>query len=206
MKVTRVMVLAGLLAVAGTQAQAGIAGSKHDFKSKTWAKGQICLPCHAPHGNANSTGTLLWNHTASTAAYTFYSSPTMNAAAPSVMSDISKTCMGCHDGTVALDSFGGTNGTEKATGSSNMGTGLGNDHPISIAYNTVMAIQDGHLFNPASAPSGMGTGSTTINADMLYSGKVECNSCHDVHNQYNIPGMLKKTNAGSLLCLTCHDR
>lgn len=210
MNVKRVLLLVMALGAGAATGEAGIAGSKHDFHNLSWSGGQICLPCHAPHNNQNTAGTLLWNHASSSAVYTFYSSPTMNATTPTVMSDISKTCMGCHDGTVAVDSFGGTNGTTIIALSSRMGQALGNDHPVSIVYNAALATADRHLFNPSVALSGMGTGSTTVEADMLYGvagfKKVECNSCHDVHNQYNIPGMLKKTNAGSQLCLTCHNQ
>lgn len=201
MKHGLIMAAAGLLATGGMLAKAGIALSKHDFRNEKWANGEICLPCHAPHGNQNAAGTLLWNHTASFASYTFYSSPSMRAEVPAVMSDISKTCMGCHDGTVAVDSFGGKTGGA-LWAETVLGTRLGNDHPISIPYNWPLQ-QPKHLRDPSSAPSGLGG---TIANDMLYEGKVECNSCHDTHNTFGIPKMLKKSNADSALCLTCHDK
>lgn len=37
----------------------------------------------------------------------------------------------------------------------------------------------------------------------LYGGKVECPSCHNVHNPSNRP-FLRKTNTNDALCLTCH--
>ena len=201
MKQRIVIGAAGVLLVSAILAKAVITGSQHDFHNQSWASGQICLPCHAPHNNVNSTGTLLWNHAASVASYTFYSSPTMKATAPTVMSDISKTCMGCHDGTVAVDSFGGKTGSTLVSTTNRLGTALGNDHPISITYSLAVTGLKG-MYDPAIALSGLGS---TIAADMLYSGKVECNSCHDVHNSFGVPKMLKKSNASSALCLTCHN-
>ncbi|MEI6564584.1 MAG: cytochrome c3 family protein [bacterium] len=198
-----IVILVVLLVLGGSLTYANITGSKHDFHNQSWSSGQICLPCHAPHNNINSTGTLLWNHAASSASYTFYSSPTMKASAPIAMSAISKTCMSCHDGTVAIDSFGGVTGSTTISSTNNLGTALGNDHPISVDYTTALAASKGHMFDPAVAPSGLGG---TIAVDMLYVNKVECSSCHDVHNNFSIPGMLKKSNAGSALCLTCHNR
>jgi len=48
----------------------------------------------------------------------------------------------------------------------------------------------------------------TINADMLFSNRMECASCHDVHNTKTVPGtkLLVKDSAGSELCLTCHNK
>jgi len=48
----------------------------------------------------------------------------------------------------------------------------------------------------------------TINADMLFSNRMECSSCHDVHNTIAVPGtkLLVKDSAGSELCLTCHNK
>ena len=200
------LVVYGMVALVGTDSQAAISGSKHDFSGETWSGGQICLPCHAPHNNKNGANEVLWNHKASTASYQFYSGFKMDATAPSAMSSSSKDCMSCHDGTVALDSFGTqTNGTHFATGTSNMGTDLRNDHPISISYNTTLANDDGSLHDPATTASGL-AGGGMIADDMVFAGKIECSSCHDVHNQYGVAGMLKKSNAGSALCLTCHDK
>ena len=39
---------------------------------------------------------------------------------------------------------------------------------------------------------------------MLFNDRLECASCHDVHNSYNQAGLLVKSNADSALCLTCH--
>lgn len=204
-RVLLMMVLAAsYLPLAGTSWGA-IAGSKHDFSSKGWANGEICLPCHAPHNNRASSVVVLWNHADTTAGYTMYSSGSMNAAIPTGPSAGSKTCLSCHDGTVALDSFGGNTGTNFISASSTalLSTDLSNDHPISFTYNTSIASLDRFLKDPATANSGLGG---TIANDMLIEGKVECSSCHDVHNQYNVTKLLKKSNAGSALCTTCHTK
>ena len=44
---------------------------------------------------------------------------------------------------------------------------------------------------------------------MLYGGKLECSSCHDVHNTFTADGgamLVKVTQAGSAICLACHDK
>jgi predicted CXXCH cytochrome family protein len=42
---------------------------------------------------------------------------------------------------------------------------------------------------------------------MLYAGKLECASCHDVHNTFTNGGkLLKVTAAGSAICIACHDK
>ena len=67
--------LLGSLACAGT-----ITGSAHDFSTQSWSGGRICVACHTPHkADTTITDAPLWNHANSTAVYTLYSSPTLNA-------------------------------------------------------------------------------------------------------------------------------
>lgn len=198
-------VAAVLTGIALSGARAEITGSAHDFSNETWAQNQICLPCHTPHGaNTTVADSPLWNHKLSTATYTMYGSATMNAV-PGTPDGRSKLCLSCHDGTVALDSFGANTGTQfiGASDSAYIGSDLRNDHPVSITYNTALATADGELHNPSLRTTALGG---TIAADMLFNGKLECASCHDVHNAQNNEGLLLVDNAGSALCLTCHDK
>ena len=57
--------------------------------------------------------------------------------------------------------------------------------------------------NPETAMSGLGG---TIDNDLLIDNKLECSSCHDVHNgaAEDVGNLLVKSNSGSALCLTCH--
>lgn len=181
-------------------AAAQITGSDHDFSGQGWTQNdQICVVCHAPHNNTTVAAAPLWNHDSSTGPWTMYGGSDIQGAIDAAPSGVSLLCLSCHDGTVALDSFGGATGTAFLTGTENIGTDLSNDHPISIVYDNVA---DTGLAAP-TVGSGV-AGGTTIAADMLYSGKVECASCHDVHNSFGIGALLKKSNASSGLCLTCH--
>ena len=192
--------VAGLLFSGVASAQA-ITGSAHDFSGDgyTGLNGEICIVCHTPH-NADGTvsGAPLWNHAVTAATFTLYGSPTFNAPDITQPDGASKLCLSCHDGTVAIDSFGGTTGTDIMTGSALVGTDLSDDHPISFTYTLY-----GGLADPTSA-SGV-AGGTTIDADMLFAGKVECASCHNVHDN-TLPPFLIKSNATSGLCLTCHTK
>ena len=210
-RIIRHAVIAAVSALAAQAALAGtIAGSKHDFSTNLWSGGQICIACHAPHNNLNAAGSLLWNHTSTTATYTLYSSPTMQSTMPQPGSS-SKLCLSCHDGTVALDSYGGRTPTAGfITGTANFGTDLSNDHPIGITYDAALVTSDGGLF-PITTSATIGTGAQTktgtIDSNLLYAGKVECSSCHDVHNTFTNGAKLAKiTITGSALCLTCHNK
>ena len=192
------------LAVPAVVTPAGIVGSKHDFSDQGWSGGRICVVCHTPHNaNTSSSGGPLWNHQVTQASYTLYASPTMDATV-SQPTSYSKLCLSCHDGTVAIDSFGGMTGSTTIGGTALLGTDLSDDHPISFTYDASLATTDGGLHDPASTSSGVGGG--TIDSDMLFNHKLECSSCHDVHSKYNNPKLLVKNNNGSALCLTCHDK
>ena len=206
-------------------ASAGLQNTHHDFSSLT-GSGEICKPCHTPH-NADTgvTASPLWNHEVTTASFTPYNSPTLtaNVGQPT---GTSKLCLSCHDGTVAIDSFGGRTGTVYITDSfyggpsggtllSWFGTHLGDEHPLSFTYDSALAQEDGALRDPTTTPSGLGG---TISEDLLDGGnRMECTSCHDPHISRAVNGCssgchfggetlsLWKSNSGSALCMTCHN-
>lgn len=177
-----------------TSASAVITGSKHDFSADGYGSTQICIFCHAPHNNAG--GTPLWNHAPTAATFTLYSSSTLNST-QAQPAGVSKLCLSCHDGSVAIDSYGTRTGTTNITGDALLGTDLSNDHPIGFTYDAALATADGGLVTPSSA-------SLVVANVPLYSAKLECASCHDVHNSAGIAGLLRTTNAASALCLKCH--
>jgi len=189
-----------------------IAGTKHDFSAKSWApaENKICGVCHATHNAKNEPAAPLWNHqSTAVATYTLYTSPTFSGQGGLSITNpsaSSKLCLSCHDGTVAIENFGNTTtGTNFIPASSRIGGTTGSDmtkdHPISFLYNDALATADGGLRAPSTSNSGLGG---TIANDMLFAGKLECASCHDVHNKYNVTHLLKMSNINSQLCLTCH--
>ena len=191
---------AAALFLVATSASAVITGSAHDFSALGWnTGGEICEACHAPHNNQNTAGEVLWNHDiTATATFILYSNPASLDATPLQPQGSSKLCLSCHDGTVALDSFGGATGTTFITGTSLVGTDLSNDHPISFAYST-----GGTGLN---LDTGLGSLGGTIATDNLESGNVECVSCHDVHNAQAVAALLLEANTASALCLRCHAK
>lgn len=184
-----------------------IRGSAHDF-SGIHEGGQVCIFCHTAH-NADTTvaDAPLWNHQVTRRTYQLYNSPSMDATVTQP-AGVSRLCLSCHDGTVAVDSYGGNRGVIFLGGDLAVGAdGLSNDHPISFAYTDALAELDGELHAPTSTPSGLGS---TIHNDMLLDGSMECSTCHDVHNSASAEAvndnLLVVTQSGSQLCLTCHDK
>ncbi len=208
------LVLFALIIIAIVDSSAVITGSKHDFSSENWAANEICIVCHTPHNAIASTDAPLWNHTYTSQSFTMYSNPnTIDGTIDASPNSTSKMCLSCHDGATAVDSYGGATGTILLNSTNfpgtraNLGTGLGNDHPISISYTTSTATADKELHDPATTSVTALGG--TIKAKMLYSDKVECSSCHDVHNSGSASTnghMLLLSNNASALCLTCHNK
>jgi predicted CXXCH cytochrome family protein len=183
---------------------AQITGSSHDFSAAAWntSNNEICIVCHTPHNATILPDAPLWNHALSAVTnYTLYASGTLNATMGQPDGS-SKLCLSCHDGTVAIENYGGvTSGATFMSGGPLLGTALSNDHPVSFLYDAALAGADPGLQNPTTALSGLGG---TINQNMLISGRMQCSSCHDVHNGAGIVGLLLKSNSHSALCLTCH--
>lgn len=234
-----VLMTAGIASIALADGLgAGIAGSPHDFTddvvagitaagSEAWnARNEICRVCHVPHDHNLSSqyylNGLLWNHGVTAATFVMYDntwSSTLDGAQSAQPDGISKLCLSCHDGTVALDTFdkyaGGTIFISDYSGGFQVpGAGiplvsgsfdLRGTHPLSITYDTSA---DPNLKNPATTAMGL---SGVIN-DVLDAGKVQCSSCHDVHDQESVANThllrvaqtVAQGGAASGLCLTCH--
>ena len=181
---------------------AGIRGSKHDFSNEKWSEGEYCKACHIPHGaNVGSVYAPLWSHTITTQTFTPYTSNTMKAT-PGQPDGLSKLCLSCHDGTIAIDSFNGVVGTDYIKNA--IGPDLKNGdghwgHPISIVYDSNLAIANTRLHDPTVQTTALGS---TIQRDLLYADKVQCTSCHDVHDKRGISSLLRISE--NTLCLTCH--
>ncbi|MDH5570899.1 MAG: cytochrome c3 family protein [Gammaproteobacteria bacterium] len=228
LKAASVVVSGSLLLFSSVQAGT-IVGTAHDFSGSGWTGGEICVACHTPHNSDTSTSQApLWNHATTVQNFTMYDSTvsgSMDATADGTNpSGISVLCLSCHDGVTALDSFGGTTGTSTMAvieGAGNKAIGgdtssLTNDHPISILYDTALSGTDPGLHDPSATNVTIGGGtktrSGTIASIMLSDGRVQCSSCHDVHNGFvddadtMTTPFLKVTRDGSALCLTCHNK
>lgn len=190
MKKVIILVAALSLLTAGL-AFAQIAGGPHDLQSGPQAVSgvdQKCKPCHVPH-NPVALSPPLWNHSNSAPSYELYSSGTIDGTiyGPATGPE-SAACMGCHDGTVALDAYTGRTATDTISGTANIGTNLRDDHPVGVYYENIAELK------PASGL-----------AVTLYNTRVECASCHNVHEYVNSP-FLRMTLTSSALCLNCHNK
>jgi predicted CXXCH cytochrome family protein len=201
-----------LLLFAQVSGAGSIIGSPHDFRGYVWNRsGDICTPCHAPH-RTQTLPAPLWNHALSTQTYVVYGKTrpgTVKTKVSHQPDEMSKICLSCHDGIVAPDAYGGNvAGTAYLFDKDIVGAVATNNHPISFIYDRALAAKVKDLYDPSTKPSGLAGSTGTISKDMLFSNRMECSSCHDVHNTKAVPGtkLLVKDTAGSALCFTCHNK
>ena len=180
---------------------AAIDGSAHDFEAASWntTDQDICGVCHTPHGGAAVTGAPLWGHDQiDGTGYSMYVGTDMDwGTAPTAPDGTSLLCLSCHDGTLPLDTGGAATLMGAVNAAAVVGPILTGSHPISFVYNT-----------SAAADTEIKTADATIDGwlDGGTGGKVQCSSCHDVHNTPGVASLLRISNTGSQLCLTCHDK
>ena len=213
--------LAGVLLASVNVVHASIASTKHNLSTtgtgavKSTDETEICIFCHTPHQAIKNSNIPLWNHDlSSTASYGVYTSPTFDGTAQDLggtnagNAAVSNLCLSCHDGTIAINSLNnpsnatGANPTMTGTGAggvmpagtSNIGADLTDDHPVNFLYDTSLASTDGALHNPDN-----------LTGVRLFNGYVQCASCHDPHESVNAT-FLRVDNAGSALCLKCHNK
>jgi hypothetical protein len=227
---TRILILAAamMLALAGSAYAVGsgsnptdtVLGGAHDLSTPTgnWngtsdnnalygiGINQVCVFCHTPHNaNAGVVGAPLWSKATNPSAYAVYTSASIKATVGQP-GPVSKACLSCHDGTIAIGTvaFGqkrdkgttengdfrtynhgradhstnldGYTAGEKMHGDPNLGTDLSNDHPVGIQYVADSGAGTRNLRDPG----------TFANKAKLFGtskDQVECASCHEVHNQ-----------------------
>lgn len=209
-----------------------LAATKHNFTTGTYnlGTGNICQPCHTPHHaiTDDAISTRLWNHRMSSATYTLYDGSqagfTGNVDGSQGMDRVSRLCLSCHDGTVALDAFGmGTTGIPggntgslmlSATDTRNLGTSFADDHPV--GSEALVFLPDG--ITPAHTPYRLkapvlSNGRVSISglslASMAEGFVVGCRTCHNAHgtatgsaNFSAHPKLLNTSEA--TLCTSCH--
>lgn len=181
-----------------------------------------CNRCHVPHAagrDANGVdipgayGVPLWSpayNSDGLPTFTLYSSAKFDALQTDIgqPDGAAKMCLGCHDG--SYGSIGAlVNGSHKAA-YFGAATGLARSHPVSFTYDSTLAskVPNGGLKDP-SADSGLGS---SIAKDMLDSrGKMQCTSCHNVHEQGKGELMLKfdwdpAAGNDAILCKSCHNK
>lgn len=181
----------------------GIVGSPHDFSSMAWSGREICKPCHTPHF-AMAGQPRLWNHQLTTANYT------MHGGSGSAADDLdyrSRMCLSCHDGTVALDSFGGQTGINFIPLGDRIGTNLTDDHPIGsdalYPPDPPPSWWSGAFHDPADLPSALRLRSWTDSGGTTHN-VVSCTTCHNPHRAGGYRKLLNMSNASSAICLGCH--
>lgn len=209
----------GLNKRAGVQAMPTVAFSDY---------GSSCVYCHIPpERQGQKSGPLGgidgWNRfKPATNAYTLYDSRTLDNKVRTP-SPISLLCLSCHDGTMAVDMTvfkpNGWRSSEDAAlhlrinGANNLmscgkchngkvahsiaikhlDTDLSNDHPISMTY---AGLTNKDLdFRRPDGPYGFDNGVK------LYDKRVECATCHNVHNP-DVTLLLR--DQADRLCETCH--
>ena len=171
---------------------------------------QICVFCHTPHGAEQQAGVRapLWNRRFSNATYTTYTSSSLDANDLGQPNGISKLCLSCHDGTMAIGAVNVLNGrftdrngqTEDIRMSGTradatmpegngaltgftrrLGVDLTNDHPISMTYDAGLAQRDGEMRNPNTVNHIANRTKGVKPIVPLENNQVQCNSCHDPH-------------------------
>ncbi len=201
---------------------AGIKGTKHDLsfygpgsiKSTNPEEDRVCVFCHTPH-NAYPAYPL-WGHELTIVEYyTKYTSDTLvsyssEAEAPPI-DGVSRLCLSCHDGTVALGAIISGEPIQMSykvmpkSASGYLGTNLSGGHPISILFDESLAIR-----RSFSNPNLMQLNWPIQDPDVkLYPTQggygVQCSCCHDPHGgKTDDPPFWRKYDYDDV-CLVCHN-
>jgi len=177
----------------------------------------------------------LWNHTLNPVlAYRMYdngpgapqSGPRASQARINGMvpGSSSLLCLSCHDGTIAVNSWGNADQRPQSisTGSTLIANAyaigkdqyLGNHHPIGFNVDQVVTADPdytgGVLAGGIRSPDAAMLTPTEFVRDHLYgagNSQMECGTCHSVHNVGNNgEALLWRSDQNSELCLTCHAK
>jgi predicted CXXCH cytochrome family protein len=235
------LVLGAAVMLLPNTGKATIIGSKHDFSSYTnyWIGGvaggdfavghgstNVCGECHTIHHAPDPARGPLWIHTPTAQTFKTYDqsgSETFPSGVTVTLGSSSKACLGCHDGTVAVNS-------QDALSQGAITTTLNGGSPVYIAPSAIVIEVNGgqddltHMHPigvnyascqaalPAGDLNAIGTafnapGSPTV-GNVLKSGNVECSSCHDIHRTLggSMTSGIYTVASGQNLCLGCHNK
>ena len=236
--------LFGFLLFVVIQLSASIVNTKHNLSIsntagtvKATSETEVCVFCHVPHF-AQPVGKPLWNRSMPTTDYVMYDSDYLRRMGyPSIAADLgtandtpgalSRQCLSCHDGTIAVGAvsklrydYDGTtiamagvdpDGTIIDTAVGFIGTDLSHHHPVGAKYDTTISktFGDGGIRSSELKA----TPDTPIKLYEYggYSGKyVECSSCHDPHKDngkflhYDSGANHAQNFVGT--CTSCHEK
>jgi predicted CXXCH cytochrome family protein len=200
-----------------------------DALEGVWNSGaDKCNVCHEAH-TPGLTNPLWHRNMGVSATFLVYGDPSL----PSATLDAtvgqpdgeSLLCLTCHDGVAGLDQYGWVGGPDGGTFSVPAGAtsgfvpphpfegDLAADHPVSFVYDDALAGIDGFLFLPSTdvvptqtAFNGFVQDGTIGDVLLGVGGKLQCTSCHDVHNKWTNEHLLNVPYASSALCTTCHNK
>jgi predicted CXXCH cytochrome family protein len=205
------------------RAFAGIKGTKHDLSVtgagtiKALQETQTCIFCHTPH-NADPAYPLWGHEVTQTTNYKHYTSAslvsyTSESDAPPI-DGISRLCLSCHDGTIALGAV--TAGHQQILMTSKfipfdapgyLGTDLSGGHPISIVYDETLVSRRASLY-PNLMQLKWPISDRNVKLYPTQDGYgIQCSSCHDPHGgrgSSDAPPFWQKAEYEDV-CLVCHD-
>ena len=161
-------------------------GAGHNFGTGP----QQCAPCHMVTDNGTTDPDIGAIHGSDrpAGAYTMYRTQEGNQG---VLDAASRLCLSCHDGVNAAQKHA-------PRGGANLGTNLGNDHPVGVSYPP--RGRDGMPLRRYKARPGNGLALVKVNSTDV----VGCTTCHDPHGGRH-KAMLRVDLHGSKLCFQCHD-
>ena len=196
----------------------GITETSHDLKHQLGFENiDLCSWCHAPHGDLEQTKLPLWSQKDSPEGFTVYSQgpdeqkdhldeetaeALLYSPGPSSM-----ICLSCHDGSNASNKYGfmskiaGGVSIESFSYSGTASVARLKDHPIGFDYRKAE-----RSMVDLRTSSEKVTESYAVK-DLLRQGRMECVTCHDVHNFRNEgEKFLWTSDARSNFCFTCHRK
>ena len=147
-----------------------------------------CIACHAVH-DANtdvSAPAALWGRDFAeiSTGFTMYEvNDVTNYANDRSPTGGSRVCLSCHDGTETAYTYTNISVSSKT---------LTNMHPISFVYDENLS-----GYKASATVGSYGPGQAGLDNN-----RVECTSCHGMHN--NQTNLLRES--GTALCTTCHDK
>jgi hypothetical protein len=175
--------------------------------SPLWNR-QMSTKNFVPYNNGSMMGNLAGN---SNKQHALNAAQVTNGTAE--LAGVSLLCMSCHDGVVGMNAYSvvtgstlgaGNNTVVRAiTSSAGFAGDMNNHHPMGFNYDAVQALDN----EIAASSTLMVRNSTVTISSLLDGGRMECVTCHDVHNTANRAGaerFLWTSNNRSNFCLTCH--
>jgi len=199
-------------------ASGAINGSKHDLRPRG-SEVMACNFCHTPHYGGGQRQS--WAPSAEVQMWTDVKPPMKKKKRPKLL--VARICLGCHDGIIGMDIIPELpyikklEVTVRREGGGDTWFKVRGEPKVKVRRKRIIVVDTDQEPHSHGHPLGLRMRDVSMVDPSIYRqplkkelklsrGRIECSTCHVVHNTTDYQPFLAVDNSLSEMCLSCHKK